>query len=973
MSSSVRQGEFYPVWPILDGKPLQLQWGEERSNTAETKAIVRGSFQDIEDGVDSLNSIRAYIGQAFGDIDFDNKYRFIYKKDTEEFCVQQNNGTQAVPDWVDVWCIRFSDGQFQVTSEGGIQSNAGFYGPQAHDLDVIGEAGSDANTFFTRPNELYFNTDHGFYLTSDSNSKPIVNMAFPFGRSQTFSRTGREWQIQHNYGVTPVLVQVMNDGDRVIIPDQADVSDPNIAYFYFHEVVSGKALIATGGTGAVELLPKDPFYLAVRANDQGAAGRILRPNADLIFDSDWFYVNTDDSPQHGKAFVSLTDAATAFQDHSNLSNLGNDDHLQYAPVDGSRDFTGDVTVGTGAEVARTLTIDAGSLTARDAIISLNSVGTPNWTIKNDTNVAGQNYFVISDELNGQSIIAAQPGVRLPALTFEGDTGELVVDGYLLAIDDARVEGKVTAEAFYVTDGGELSHEGLITTNGAFSDRVVADAFYLTPGSGGEFSKSGNDVLIKSSDGQVVIDDELLVTGKVVAENFYTSSGAAVGGVSDHGALTGLADDDHTQYSLVDGTRDFTGDVTLDAASDFDRTLTINAGATVDRDAQIDLQNQGTTEWRIGNDASSSRFEITDAVSFNTPLAITQGSPSNALAIAAGTTTMTNTTLQVVGSESISGELTVGDYTELQASLGVENVVTAEAFYIQSGGELSADGLIATEGLIQNNADATAQLTINSGSTSEQISQLRLETQGDLQWLMRSLPTTGDLQITSGAGASPIEIDALASNKSIFIQGSPNAKVSSTVDWDFSKGVTIADDLRVEDKVVAEAFYLPSGGGLGSDGLRIDTSFLTGKSTAHSFYVHGNGGSLGPDGFSGIILDGPRRRAKDEGFGAGWSEFGGAWQKPEFRLESNGVVRLYGLCKKSTALTSNDVIFELPVGYRPAVNWRFTASALIGGTILHMDLAVDFGGNVQVLGPVTGVNVTWLSLSTITFLAFPWPT
>ena len=37
-------------------------------------------------------------------------------------------------------------------------------------------------------------------------------------------------------------------------------------------------------------------------------------------------------------------------------------------------------------------------------------------------------------------------------------------------------------------------------------------------------------------------------------------GGGGGGVTDHGALTGLADDDHTQYILVDGTRGFTGAV-----------------------------------------------------------------------------------------------------------------------------------------------------------------------------------------------------------------------------------------------------------------------------------------------------------------------------------------------------------------------------------------------------------------------------
>lgn len=34
----------------------------------------------------------------------------------------------------------------------------------------------------------------------------------------------------------------------------------------------------------------------------------------------------------------------------------------------------------------------------------------------------------------------------------------------------------------------------------------------------------------------------------------------VSGVTDHGDLTGLLDDDHPQYALIDGTRDFTGTV-----------------------------------------------------------------------------------------------------------------------------------------------------------------------------------------------------------------------------------------------------------------------------------------------------------------------------------------------------------------------------------------------------------------------------
>ena len=40
------------------------------------------------------------------------------------------------------------------------------------------------------------------------------------------------------------------------------------------------------------------------------------------------------------------------------------------------------------------------------------------------------------------------------------------------------------------------------------------------------------------------------------------------GVTDHGALSGLSDDDHTQYTKADGTRDFTGKVSYDSHPTF---------------------------------------------------------------------------------------------------------------------------------------------------------------------------------------------------------------------------------------------------------------------------------------------------------------------------------------------------------------------------------------------------------------------
>jgi len=69
----------------------------------------------------------------------------------------------------------------------------------------------------------------------------------------------------------------------------------------------------------------------------------------------------------------------------------------------------------------------------------------------------------------------------------------------------------------------------------------------------------------------VVELALGTAGQVLSSN-----GAALaptfedqtGGVSDHGALTGLTDDDHTQYGLADGTRAYTGKVSYSSHPSF---------------------------------------------------------------------------------------------------------------------------------------------------------------------------------------------------------------------------------------------------------------------------------------------------------------------------------------------------------------------------------------------------------------------
>tara|TARA_R110000751_G_scaffold4610_4_gene22355 strand:+ start:1417 stop:2964 length:1548 start_codon:yes stop_codon:yes gene_type:complete len=296
--SIIRSGNFYPVWPVLDGKPLSHQWGQIRQNQAEAKAVVRNSIQELGPG-DSLNAARAYIGQEFGDLDFRNKYRFFFNSANSELRAQINDGTPGEPIWRDAWHIRRADGRFVVDAEGGIQASS-FYGGGLQSMEEIAESGADSTasrSSIKNASKLFFNADDGFSVNSLESGygagSPEIKFTAPFGRAETYQKSGKVWEVNHQFGVSPLMVQVMDRDDRVIIPDKADMSDPNTAHFYFNEVFTGSVLIASGGLGAYNLRPRDPFYINIRTDEQSSTGHSFSPDANLIFDSKYFYVNID--------------------------------------------------------------------------------------------------------------------------------------------------------------------------------------------------------------------------------------------------------------------------------------------------------------------------------------------------------------------------------------------------------------------------------------------------------------------------------------------------------------------------------------------------------------------------------------------------------------------------------------------------------------------------------------------------------
>jgi hypothetical protein len=65
-------------------------------------------------------------------------------------------------------------------------------------------------------------------------------------------------------------------------------------------------------------------------------------------------------------------------------------------------------------------------------------------------------------------------------------------------------------------------------------------------------------------GALHADATTSVAGFMSAADKTKLDGIDTGAVADHGALTGLSDDDHTQYARTDGTRDITGSQNFDA-------------------------------------------------------------------------------------------------------------------------------------------------------------------------------------------------------------------------------------------------------------------------------------------------------------------------------------------------------------------------------------------------------------------------
>lgn len=282
------------------------------------------------------------------------------------------------------------------------------------------------------------------------------------------------------------------------------------------------------------------------------------------------------------------------QDHGSLSGLGDDDHTQYLLVDGSRSMSGSLDMGDhnitsvgdvdGIDISAhdhdgdapnipnagldnsSITVSSGDHMTGGGSVSLGDSTTLSFDGSNvgwgdldidETDVemshispANANLDMDGNDIedNGDTIYDAS-NTYIPLSILEEDTVTVNTGNGLSGGSSLTLGDSTTLEV----DESDIDHDSL---SGGTTDDAHHNAFIgLEDDSGSTVSPDGNYRIQISTDNTIDAD---------AGTNEITLSTTSEAGVTDHGNLDGLSDDDHTQYLLADGSRAMNGDLNLDS-------------------------------------------------------------------------------------------------------------------------------------------------------------------------------------------------------------------------------------------------------------------------------------------------------------------------------------------------------------------------------------------------------------------------
>lgn len=274
-------------------------------------------------------------------------------------------------------------------------------------------------------------------------------------------------------------------------------------------------------------------------------------------------------------------------DHGQLTGLSDDDHTQYILADGTRNFTGIVSYASHPSfTSSTQLVDkeyvdsvVNNLDWQDSVINFqnNPPGSPS---------TGDRYVVVSGT-------GAWSGHNDDIAEWDGSSWDFTIPNEGFALWDETGDRLMTYNGTaWVKFGSTITHNNLNGLQGG----IAGEYYHLSQTSYNALTSVGG---ISNASSEHIHDDRYYTENEVdtisgslqtqidsINNNFNERAQDAVGnimtgagdvtvtyddaadtitisgsqGITDHGNLTGLLDDDHPQYALVDGTRGFTATI-----------------------------------------------------------------------------------------------------------------------------------------------------------------------------------------------------------------------------------------------------------------------------------------------------------------------------------------------------------------------------------------------------------------------------
>lgn len=624
---------FYFPWPNM-GIKLSRQWQAMRENTEKMAPLVRAAYVDPQPVTAHDPGNHDLAGWAIGERDFRNRFRIWYDQVNDRFSIQYNSGTEAAEVWDDYLTIRQVDGRVTIPGYGGLQSIGGFYTAVPRNL----------------------------------------------AKSATFPLSN-EWIFEHDLDTVPVLWETFDNRFISIVPYKVDVSNPNIAYFYFLTPKSGTAMTVA------EQARGEGISVTDGTNFFGGATRLGFNPAD-------FYLTNEG---HGDPVVNLQPIDASSIDTSS-----------FILSDGSNPFSGDQSMG-GNQLTNVGTPGAGTDAANknyvDTAVSgvgvdvTDSFGTVLFNDVSRITFESQSFYLKADSLGrptvnfrgtaGGSGGVFGSGVKTQNFTSVAEwvfTHNLGVDGIVWDVYDDQGEAvipdkvsthNVNTAYFYfgapltgkaVVIGGPTVGVNVTDTHVQFTAATTLkfnpNAFYLTGDSAGNpmvnFSGtagSGGGINNVVEDLTPQLGGDLDVNGKSI----IGVGPAPTGNINIQSGDAGPADAEAGTITITGGA----GPTTADGGS-----ILITAGSS-----------------GSGNDG------VIQITTNNSVLSLTGGGGINLNAGANSISAGNSKIINLLDPASAQDAATKA-YVDSQTGGSLGNIITAEAFYIRSAGELSnaGDGL-----------------------------------------------------------------------------------------------------------------------------------------------------------------------------------------------------------------------------------------------------------------------------------------